>query len=283
MPTLDQTHLNYGKLLTHLRTLESAVLAFSGGVDSSFLLVALLESGIDFLAVTALSPTMPAHDRQDVETLVRDLGIKQHRILESHELKDKNFVQNPSNRCYFCKKHLFETLSQLAKNEGFATVLDGSTLDDLNDYRPGTLAKQQSHVQSPLQEAGLSKQEIRLLAREKGFPWWDKPASPCLSSRIPYGDAIDVLSLQKVDRAEDALKKLGFQELRVRKYQETATIEIPEAEINKIVQPELRKQITALLLEIGFKYVTLDLEGFKSGKLNRVIPIGAPGQQSENT
>ena len=272
MPSLDTTHLNYEKLLTHLRTLKSAVLAFSGGVDSSFLLVALLESGIDFLAVTARSPTMPAHDRQDVETLVRDLGIKQHRILESHELKDKNFVENPTNRCYFCKKHLFETLSQLAKDEGFATVLDGSTLDDLDDYRPGNLAKQHANVQSPLQEAGLSKQEIRLLAHEKGFPWWNKPASPCLSSRIPYGDAIDVLSLQKVDRAEDALKKLGFRELRVRKYQETATIEIPEAEMNRLLQPKRRKQITALLLEIGFKYVTLDLEGFKSGKLNRVIP-----------
>lgn len=175
MDNFNEIHRKYSRLLDSLCSLESAILAFSGGVDSTFLLAALQESGIRFLAVTGVSPTMPARDRKDVESLVHDLGIRQHRMIESGEINDKNFVKNPSDRCYFCKSNLFDKLTVLAKVEGFAAVLDGSTVDDLNDYRPGMRAKEQFRIRSPILEAGLHKEEVRRLSREKGLKTWDKP------------------------------------------------------------------------------------------------------------
>ena len=261
------------QLLTNLRTLPNAVLAFSGGVDSTFLLAALQASGIPFLAVTGVSPTMPLHDRKDAETLVRTLKIANHRFIDSDEIRDQNFLSNSPQRCFFCKNNLFGQLTRLASAEGFVAVLDGSTLDDLQDYRPGLQAKENHQVLSPILEAGMTKKEVRLLSREMGLKTWDKPASPCLSSRIPYGDAIEVPALRMVDSAEDLLRNLGFRELRVRKDRDTARIEIPEADIPRLLDAALRRKITTSLLEIGFKYITLDLEGFSSGKLNRVIPI----------
>ena len=273
METSDQTQQKYEKMLGILRSMESAVLGFSGGVDSTFLLAALKASGIRYLAVTGASPTMPAHDLQDVQDSITALGVTNHRIIDSGEIEDADFVKNPTNRCFFCKSNLFDKLTALARAEGYACVLDGTTTDDLADYRPGMQAKDRFEVRSPIMEAGLGKGDVRELSRRMGLKTWDKPASPCLSSRIPYGDPIEVESLRMIDQAEDGLKAMGFSVLRVRKFKETAKIELPEESMDRMLDPTIRKRITNLLLDIGFKYVTLDLEGFKSGKLNRVIPI----------
>lgn len=273
MDVSNQIQKKYDHLIDSIKSMESAVLGFSGGVDSTFLLNALKESGIRYLAVTGTSPTMPAHDLKDVQDSIKTIGISNHRFIESGEIEDESFVENPINRCFFCKSNLFDKLTTLAKKEGYDWVLDGTTLDDINDYRPGMQAKEKFQVRSPILEAKMSKEEVRTISKEKGLKTWDKPASPCLSSRIPYGDSIDVASLKMIDQAEDALKTMGFSVLRVRKLKETAKIELPEESINKLLEPTIRKKITKLLLEIGFKYVTVDLEGFKSGSLNRVISI----------
>ncbi|MEO5333552.1 MAG: ATP-dependent sacrificial sulfur transferase LarE [Magnetococcus sp. YQC-5] len=262
----------YKTLQTALRSLDNALVAFSGGVDSSFLTLAVLESGIPYLAVTATSPTMPARDLADVSTLVGSLNLN-HRLIESGELNDPNFVANRSDRCYYCKSDLFQRLTALARQEGFAHVLDGTTTDDMTDHRPGLRAKNQFHVKSPLLEAGLNKNEIRLLSRDKGLPTWNKPASPCLSSRISYGEPILIPSLHMVEHAEQTLRNMGFETLRVRKQESTARIELTEHDMTRLLDPKLRKQVTLAFQHIGFKFVTLDLEGFQSGKLNRVIPI----------
>ncbi|MBF0134842.1 MAG: ATP-dependent sacrificial sulfur transferase LarE [Magnetococcus sp. DMHC-1] len=265
----------YYKLLHELRTLESALIAFSGGVDSSFLVVAVQESGIPYLAVTARSPTMPAHDLEDVKALIQDMKIN-HRFIESNSMNDADFVKNSFDRCFFCKSDLFKELNALARQEGYAVVLDGSTTDDLDDYRPGLKAKLQYKVVSPIMNAGLSKSDIRWLSRNKGIKTWNKPASPCLSSRITYGEPILVDSLRMVADAEEKLRKMGFVTLRVRKQGNTARIELPDADMPRFLDADVRQQVVTELTRAGFKYVSLDLEGFQSGKLNRVIPVAAP-------
>ncbi|MBF0177066.1 MAG: ATP-dependent sacrificial sulfur transferase LarE [Magnetococcales bacterium] len=263
-----------GSLLDALRALGSALVAFSGGVDSAFLVAAVKESGIPYLAVTALSPTMPAHDLEDVKNMVQDMGIP-HRFVESDTMDDADFVKNTKDRCFFCKSSLFKDLTTLAQREGFAVVLDGSTTDDLNDYRPGMRAKHQFEVISPLLDAGLSKEDVRRLSRERGLKTWNKPASPCLSSRISYGEPIVIESLRLVESAENKLRRMGFGTLRVRKQGETARIELTDAEIPRLLDAALRKRVADELRQTGFKYVVLDLEGFQSGKLNRVISVQA--------
>ncbi|MEO5364727.1 MAG: ATP-dependent sacrificial sulfur transferase LarE [Magnetococcus sp. DMHC-8] len=268
----DDRAERYRTMLDGLRGLTSALVAFSGGVDSTFLVAAVQESGIPYLAVTALSPTMPARDREDVAMLIRERQWR-HRFIDSGELDDANFVRNTFDRCYFCKSDLFGRLTGLARQEGWAAVLDGSTTDDLTDYRPGMQAKRQFQVRSPILEAGLGKEDVRWLSREMGLKSWDKPASPCLSSRISYGEPIHVRSLQMVEEAETRLRALGFGTMRVRKQGETARIELPEADLPRLLEPGLRQQVITGVRQAGFTYVSLDLEGFQSGRLNRVIPI----------
>jgi uncharacterized protein len=253
-----------------LKEMESVVLAFSGGVDSTFLLKIATLSHVRTMAVIGVSPTMPDQDFRDAEEMVKALNVP-YRIIETSELESAYFRGNPPDRCFHCKNELFGKLSEIAESEGYRFVMDGSNLDDLDDWRPGRRAAAKYGVRSPLAEAGLRKQDIRGLSCELGLPTWDKPSSPCLSSRFPYGEPITVDALKRVQAAENFLKSLGFRELRVRHCGDTARIELREDEIPKMLQPEIKAPVVERLMALGYKFVTLDLEGFRSGKLNRSV------------
>ncbi len=260
----------YNHLIDYLKSLESVILAYSGGVDSSFLLSCLKDSSINALAVIAKSPSMPFDDLETALNMVKALDCE-YRLIETNEFNDKDFTNNPPDRCFYCKKELFSKLRDMAIGEGYKHVIDGSTCDDLNDYRPGSKAKEMFNIKSPLIDAGLKKEDIRQLSRKKGLDTWDKPSSPCLSSRIPYGEKIDLKSLKMIERAESILKEFGFKELRVRKQGGTARIEPDEKDINKFIDNDIRKEIVSSFKNIGFHFITLDLEGYQTGKLNRGI------------
>ena len=251
--------------------MERALIAYSGGVDST--LVAKIAHdvlGERALAITAVSPSLLPEELIDAQTQAAQIGIE-HEIVETHEMDNPDYTSNPINRCYFCKSELHDTLKPLALQRGYPYVVDGVNADDLQDYRPGIQAAKERGARSPLAEIGVSKAEVREISRSLGLAWWDKPAQPCLSSRFPYGEAITVSKLQRVGRAEIYLRQLGYNNLRVRSQEDTAKIELPAAEITQFVQqvnlPELVKAFQAL----GFVYVTLDLEGYRSGKLNQVL------------
>lgn len=265
-------HDKYQALLKYLQGMDNAMIAFSGGVDSTFLVLAVQESGIPYLAVTATSPTMPSTDLASVQTTVRTLQLN-HRFIESGEINNPNFVQNQPDRCFYCKQDLFQRLTNLAQTEGFTHLLDGTNTDDMTEYRPGLQAKNQYLVKSPFLTAQMNKNEIRMLSQEKGLATWDKPASPCLSSRISYGEPILIESLRMVEQAENSLRKMGFSTLRVRKQGDTARIEVTVNDMPKLLTTPIRKQVIATLRNLGFQFISLDLEGFQSGKLNRVIPV----------
>ncbi|MDI6801288.1 MAG: ATP-dependent sacrificial sulfur transferase LarE [Thermodesulfovibrionales bacterium] len=257
----------FQKLLSILKDMQSVVLAFSGGVDSTFLLKAVKESGIHCLAVTACSETMPANELHFATDMARLIGIK-HRVITTCELDNPDFVKNTMNRCFYCKDELFSKLCGIADTEGYSFVIDGSNADDLADWRPGRQAAEKYGVRSPLVEAGLSKIEIRELSKDRDLPTWSKPASPCLSSRFPYGEKITKEALKRVELSEEFLKSLGFSELRVRSHNDTARIEVKTDEIDRLFNKELRDAVKDKLKKFGFKYIILDLEGFRSGSLN---------------
>lgn len=252
-------------LIEILRGLGSVVLAYSGGVDSTFLLKAISVSKIQALAVTSYSETMPEWDIKDSVFYASTFGIR-HMIIKTDELKNKDFVRNTKERCFHCKDELFKELKKIASKEGYNAVVDGSTIDDLSDYRPGMRAKEMHGVKSPLIEAGFNKSDIRAYLKKHGISIWDKPSSPCLSSRIPYGTPITIDALKKVALSETYLRDLGFRELRVRHFGKEARVEISEEEIQRAF--EKRKEIVEGIKELGYDVVCLDLEGFKSGKLN---------------
>ncbi len=251
--------------------MEQALIAYSGGVDSTLVAkIAYDTLGDRALAVTALSPALLPEDLEDAEIQAATIGIP-HKIVNTHEIENPNYTSNPVNRCYFCKSELHDTLKPLARELGYPYVVDGVNADDLRDYRPGIQAARERGARSPLSEVGVTKAEVRQLSQQLGLPWWDKPAQPCLSSRFPYGEEITIVKLQRVGRAEIYLRKLGLKNLRVRSIDDTARIELPPEQIKDFVLTTDLLAVVSAFQEIGFTYVTLDLEGFRSGKLNQVL------------
>lgn len=260
------------RLRGRLRELESVLVAFSGGLDSAVLLrVAVLTLGdARVLAVTGRSPSVPRAELESAAALAAELGAP-HAFVDTAEFDDPRYVDNPSNRCYFCKAELYSKLVPMAAQRGLRAVLSGTNADDLGDFRPGLQAADERGVCAPLAEAGLRKTELRQLAAELGVPIHDKPASPCLSSRIPYGEPVTPEKLARIDAAETFLRELGFRECRVRHHAWLARIEVPATEVGRFADAELRARVDRRLRELGFQYVALDLRGFRSGSLNEVL------------
>lgn len=255
-------------LLSLLRGLPPAAVAFSGGVDSSYLAFALhAAQGDAAVAVTALSPSVPAIQREMARRIAAKVGIR-HVEIETHEMEEAGYRANDRDRCYFCKSELYGRLDGLAAGLGFAVMVSGTNADDLGDFRPGLRAAGERGVRHPLVEAGLSKAEIRRLSLQAGLPTWNAPASPCLASRIPYGQEVTVDKLAQIEAAEALLRSLGLPELRVRHHGDVARIEVPLARLPELVAPAVRERVVADLKALGWKHVALDLEGFRSGSLN---------------
>jgi len=251
-----------------LREMQCAVLAYSGGADSSLLMKAASELlGPRLIAVTSVSETYPPGELEAAKAFARLLGVT-HRILRTTELSSEAFVQNSTDRCYFCKRELFEKIRQIADTEGIPFILDGSNVDDLKDYRPGTKAAKEYSVRSPLQEAGFSKSDVRACARRLGLPVWNKPSLACLSSRIPYGMRITPGILQTIHSAEDHMRSLGFREVRVRHYGDTARIEVRRSDFERMLTGDTTRELVAALKKLGYTYVCLDLEGYRTGSMN---------------
>ena len=264
-------HDKYRVLQENLKALGSVAVAFSSGVDSTFLLKAAQEAlGDKVIAVTASSCSFPKRELEEAKAFCEKNGICQI-IVESEELDIDGFRQNPKNRCYLCKHELFEKIWEIAKENGMNAVAEGSNMDDLGDYRPGKRAIQELGVRSPLQEAGLYKEEIRKLSKGMNLPTWNKPSFACLASRFVYGETITEEKLHMVDQAEQFLMDLGFHQFRVRIHGTMARIEVPEEDILKIADNETRTKITEKFRTLGFSYVTLDLQGFRSGSMNETL------------
>ncbi len=251
--------------------MEQALIAYSGGVDSTLVAkIAYDILGDRALAITAESASLLPEELEDARIQAATIGIT-HEVVKTHEMDNPNYTSNPVNRCYFCKSELHDTLKPLALKRGYPYVVDGVNADDLGDYRPGIQAAKERGARSPLAEVGVTKAEVREISKKLGLPWWDKPAQPCLSSRFPYGEEITVTKLQRVGRAEIYLRKLGFSNLRVRSEGDTARIELPPEKIKEFVLTTDLAILVSAFQEFGFLYVTLDLEGFRSGKLNQVL------------
>jgi uncharacterized protein len=262
----------FDALLERIGGLESVIVAFSGGVDSAFVLrAAALALGAErVLAITGRSPSVPAAELNGVERLAAEIGAR-HEFLDTHEFDDPNYLANPSNRCYHCKTELYTHLSRVARERGYRAVLNGVNADDLGDSRPGLRAAGEHGVCAPLVDCGITKQELREMAAAMGLSVADKPASPCLSSRVQYGEAITPEKLRRIDAAESFLRELGFRECRVRHHDNLARIEVPLRELPRLLDEPLRATVDEKLRALGYQYVTVDLRGFRSGSLNEVL------------
>ena len=281
-PGEDELLAKYNHLQELLKDMGRVLIAFSGGVDSTLLLkVAKDTLGTEVLAVTALSETTPRHERLDAERLARQLVVE-HLLIHTDELQLPEFIKNPENKCYICKKDRFGGLVELAGKKRYHFVLDGGNLDDHSDYRPGIQATRELGVRSPLSEAGFSKQDIRTLSRQLGLDTWNKPSYACLASRIPYHSPITVEKLRQVDEGEEFLRKLGFAgQVRVRHHNQIARLEIDARDLPQFIQPDVRNKVVEYFRGLGFTYVALDLEGYSMGSLNRVAAAAQKGFQDE--
>ena len=258
-------------LLRRLRALDSLLVAFSGGADSAFLAWAAHHAlGERALAVTALSPSFSAHDRAQAEAFVRHVGLR-HEFIETHEFENPLYIANNPDRCYYCKSELFSELDRIAATRRFAAVAYGINADDTRDFRPGQRAAAEHRVLTPLLDAGLRKAEIRELSRQIGLPTWDRPASACLASRIPYGTPVTQENLSLVEKGEAVLRELGFRQFRVRYHAELARIEIAQDEMPRALHPDMARLLAERFKQVGFTYVTLDLEGYRQGSLNAAL------------
>jgi len=248
------------------------LVAYSGGVDSTLLLKVAKDTlgEKNVLAVIAISPLYPDRERAGAEKMVQEIGVR-HLVIESNELEINEFAKNPPNRCYYCKRKLFGELLNLAQKGGFQFIAEGSTLDDEKDHRPGRRAVEEFSIRSPLKEALFKKVEVRELSNALGLPTWDKPSFACLASRFPYGEEITVEGLRRVDEAEEFLFGLGFKQVRVRHHGKLARIEVYPEEIERLMDGSLRERVVNHLKKTGYNYVTVDLQGFRSGSMNEVL------------
>ena len=268
MLSAEDKELNLRRLM---RDMQTVLVAYSGGVDSSYVaLIATQELADKAVCVMGISPSVAQSQREEAEKIAQDFNFNYH-ALKTEELENPNYQANPTNRCYFCKSELYGKLTPFAQQKNIEFILDGSNLDDTSDFRPGRQAAKENNVRSPLIEVELSKAEIRHLSKKHELPTWDKPASPCLSSRIAYGIPVSIERLSKVEKGEEFLRNLGLREFRVRNHGELARLEVAPAEMNVILNKEMTDSIADKFRKLGFKYVTLDLHGYRTGAMNEVL------------
>lgn len=269
-PTAEEKELNLRCLM---RELKKVLVAYSGGVDSSYLaLIASQELGENALCILGISPSVSQIQQTEAKEIARRFNLN-FQIIQTDELQNPDYQANPTNRCYFCKTELYGKLSTIAKEKEIEFIFDGTNFDDLGDHRPGRAAADEKNVRSPLIEVGLTKKEIRELSLKHKLPTWDKPASPCLSSRIAYGVPVTIERLSKVENGEQILRRLGFREFRVRLHDELVRIEIAPAELEKALNIEIAETLAKEFKNLGFRYVTLDLQGYRSGAMNESFKV----------
>jgi pyridinium-3,5-biscarboxylic acid mononucleotide sulfurtransferase len=269
--TSNAPEVKQNALFEALRRLDSVIIAYSGGADSAYLAWAAHQVlGQKAVAITADSASLPESHKRDAEDFARSCGFR-HEYIQTREFDNPDYLRNAPDRCFHCKDELFARLDEVARRRGIAYVVYGVNVDDLGDYRPGQGAAKLHQVKAPLVDAGLSKNEIRELSRRAGLKTWDRPASACLSSRIPYGTPVTIENVKTVERGEEAIKALGFRQFRVRLHGDLVRIEIAPEELPRALDPELARQFTSIFKPLGFHYVTLDLEGYRQGSLNAVL------------